>query len=447
MRLPTLAALFLSLLVLEPGQLLAQYTQFRGTAATGKSNDFAAPTTWSQDENIGWKVDLPGSGWSQPVIWKDQLYVTAAVPDEGEMKPKNFADGVRTPQSMGMGFMSKAPTTTITWKVLCLDTKTGTILWSGNVSKGKPKFAIHPSNTYATETAVVTEQGVVAFFGATGDVAAFDHAGQQLWKRELGAQPTSNNFGTGSSLATDGKLVFVQHFTEKTADLYALDLSTGATTWKAGRSSSGTSWSTPLVWKNKDRTELVVSGGSQVDSYAPATGENLWTLRNVKAATACSVCGDEQRLYFGGSDPFSTGPLFAVGAGASGDISPDKKNAKFSYCAWIAAKSAPGMASPLSTGKRIFVAEKNILRCYDSENGERLYRTRVPGLGMVSASPIMVGDNILLVDEAGKSALVDSAGEFKVVGKGDLEDTVWATPAAADGSIYIRGVNSLYCIR
>ncbi|HBE67683.1 MAG TPA: hypothetical protein DDW52_05990 [Planctomycetaceae bacterium] len=428
-------------------QLRAQYTQFRGTAATGQSNEFKTPDQWSTDSNIGWKVDLPGSGWSQPIIWKDHLYVTAAVPDEGDMKPKNFADGVRTPQSMGMGFMSKAPKATISWKVICLDTKTGTILWSGNVSKGKPKYAIHPSNTYATETAVATEQGVVAFFGATGDVAAFDHSGQQLWKRELGAQPTSNNFGTGSSLATDGNLVFVQHFTEKTSDLYALDLATGATTWKADRSSGGTSWSTPLVWENDERTELVVSGGSQMDSYAPATGEKLWTLSNIKAATACSVCGDAKRLYFGGSDPFSTGPLFAVKAGASGDISPDKKNAKFDFCAWIADKSAPGMASPLSTGKRVFVAEKNILRCYDSENGERLYRTRVPGLGMVSASPILVGNNVLLVDEAGKGVLVDSTGEFKVVGNGDLGDTVWATPAAADGSIYIRGVDSLYCIR
>lgn len=421
--------------------------QFRGSSSTGSAEQTVATKQWSADKNIAWKCDLPGSGWSQPVISQGQLFITSAVSKDEELKPKDFASGVRTPQSMGMGFLTKAPKIDVQWKVFCLDTASGSILWDKIVHTGRPAYPVHPSNTYATETPVVTGKAVVAFFGATGSIAAFSHSGQPLWQRELGAQPTSNSFGTGSSLATDGQRVFIQHFTQKTADVYCLDASSGETTWKRGRDSASTSWSTPLLWQNDIRSELIVSGGDQVDSLDPATGQQLWTLRNVKAATACSVCGDRKRIYFGGSDPFSSGPLFAVSAGATGDISPAKKNKKFESCAWIADKSAPGMASPVSTGKHVYVAEKNILRCYDAETGQRTFRQRVPGLGMVNASPIVIGDCLLLVDEAGKSALVSANGKFEVTGSGDIADTVWATPAATGGAIYIRGVDALYCIR
>lgn len=443
-----IAALLLVSLFGPISSLTAQEVpQFRGSSAAGTGSQSVAPKQWSTEQNVAWKCDVPGSGWSQPVVWKNQLFITAAVAQDDELKPKNFAGGVRTPQSMGMGFLSKAPKIDVQWKVFCLDTNNGSILWDKVVHSGRPQYAVHPSNTYATETPIVTDKGVVAFFGATGSVAAFSHSGQPLWQRELGAQPTSNSFGTGSSLSTDGQRVFLQHFTQKTADVYCLDSSTGETTWKKSRDSAATSWSTPLLWQNDIRSELIVSGGDQVDSLDPATGQQLWTLRNVKAATACSVCGDRKRIYFGGSDPFSSGPLFAVSAGASGDISPAKKNKEFDSCVWIADKSAPGMASPVSTGKHVYVAEKNILRCYDAATGERTFRERVPGLGMVNASPIVVGDSVLLVDEAGKSALVNANGKFEVTGSGDIADTVWATPAATGGSIYIRGVDALYCIR
>ncbi|GAB5403258.1 MAG: PQQ-binding-like beta-propeller repeat protein [Aureliella sp.] len=424
-----------------------EVTQFRGSSASGVASNLSIPHQWSPDSNIAWRCDLPGSGWSQPVIRGNQLFITAAVSDDDSLKPKDFAGGVRTPQSMGMGFMSKAPKVNVQWKLFCIDTASGSIVWDTAIHTGKPKYAVHPSNTYATETPVVTDNAVVAFFGATGSVAAFTLSGEPMWQREFGAQPTSNSFGTGSSLATDGERVFLQHFTQKTSDLYALDSATGETVWKANRDSNNTSWSTPLLWNNDVRSELVVSGGSQVDSFDPVTGEKLWTLSNVKAATACSVCGDSKRIYFGGSDPFSSGPLFGVSAGASGDISPSKKNATFTSCAWKADKSAPGMASPVSTGKHVYVAEKNIIRCYDAETGQRVFRERVPGLGMVAASPLIVGDDVLLVDEAGKSALISADGTFKVTGNGDIADTVWSTPAATDGSIYIRGVGGLYCIR
>ncbi len=104
------------------------------------------------------------------------------------------------------------------------------------------------------------------------------------------------------------------------------------------------------------------------------------------------------------------------------------------------------MASPVSDGQHVYVADKNILRCYDAASGERIYQSRIPGLGMVNASPIIIGSSILMIDEEGKSVMVRTGQEMKVVATGDLGDTVWATPAVANNAIYVRGINGLYCI-
>ncbi len=110
------------------------------------------------------------------------------------------------------------------------------------------------------------------------------------------------------------------------------------------------------------RSELISSGGERLTSFSPKTGEKLWTIDNVKAPTACSVASDSQRIYFGGSDPMSKGPLFAVHSRASGDISPKKKNESFSFCDWLESKAGPGMASPVPNGRFVVVIDNNILR-------------------------------------------------------------------------------------
>jgi outer membrane protein assembly factor BamB len=201
------------------------------------------------------------------------------------------------------------------------------------------------------------------------------------------------------------------------------------------------------VWYNDQRPEVIVSGGERVESYAPLTGEKLWELTNVKAATACSIGFDRQRIYFGGSDPFSTGPLFAVRSGGTGDISPAKKNSKFDLCDWLDSKGGPGMSSPVSSGEYVYVASSNILRCYNATTGERYYQTRLPDMKTVNASPLIVDDKLLLIDENGTAVLVKVGPTFEVVGGGKIADTFWSSPAIASNSIFFRGVDALYCVR
>ena len=424
----------------------ADFPQFRGENGSGVAEATAIPTKWSMTENVAWKVPVPGTGWSQPVIIGKHLYLTTAVSDKN-LKPKDFSNGVKMPQSMGLGGLTKAPDTVIQWQVHCYDATTGVRVWAQTVTEGKPKYPVHPSNTFATETPVANADGIYAFFGATGTVAALNHQGDILWRQELGAFSTSNGFGTGSSMAIHQDKVYVQHFTNGSGILVSFDTRTGTKVWRVDREKNESSWSSPIIWKNDQRVELISSGNDLICSYDPDSGRELWRLSNVKSPTACSIAADKRHIYFGGSDPFSAGPLFAMQAGASGDVSPKKKNESFPMCSWLEAKGGPGMASPVSSGTYLYVVDKNILKCYEAGSGKRLYQNRLPSTSMVAACPILIGDQLLVISEAGDATLVKTGPEFEVVGGGKLDDVFWATPAIGDEAIYFRGVDALYCIR
>jgi outer membrane protein assembly factor BamB len=431
---------------LPTGELAADFPSFRGHKGWGITGPQNLPSSWSESQNVAWKVEVPGAGWSQPVVIGQQLFVTLASAEK-DLRPKNFEDGVKTPQSMGITMFVKPPDVPIEWQVACFSTGDGSLQWQTTVQRDKPKFAIHPSNSYATESPVADENGIYAYFGACGVVAGLGLDGRELWKRDVGAFKTSNSFGTGSSLAIYSGKIYLQNFSEESADILCLDAKTGQTLWSAARDSNSSAWSTPLVWENDQRTEIIVSGNQQVDSYDPVSGTPLWTVSRVKAATACSPCADAKRLYFGGSDPFSKGPLFAMYPGAAGDVSPSKQNGMFESCAWMEMRAGPGMASPVSSGELLYTVDKNILKCYEATSGKLVYQNRLPKMGMVAASPLIVGDQLLMIDERGESCLVAVGREFKVISTGSLSDTFWATPAVANDSIYFRGVQGLYCVR
>lgn len=434
------------IILVLPSTSRADFPQFRGVGGAAKSTLENLPLEWTDGTNLAWKVSVPGTGWSQPIIVGNSLYVTSAVSDQ-DLKPKNFAGGARMPQSMGLGGLTPAPKTNIAWQVHSYEPQSGKKRWSTIVCEGQPKYPVHPSNTYATETPVGSSKGIVAFFGATGIAAGLSPDGEIRWKQELGVFPTNNGFGTGSSLAIDDDLVFIQHFTEGSAFVVALHVETGEKKWSHQRERKGSSWASPIVWSNEQRTELVISGGELVESLDPKTGEILWRVANVKAPTACSIASDASRIYFGGSDPMSKGPLFALRAGTVGDLSPKKKNEAFEGCDWVEKKAAPGMASPLSTGKFVFVNDNNILRVYEAATGKKVNERRIDGFGSIAASPILINDKVLYLDEQGNGILIKADASCETIGRGKLDDTFWATPAIDNESIYLRGIEYLYCIR
>jgi outer membrane protein assembly factor BamB len=419
--------------------------QFRGNRGNGVVPETSIPTNWSAERNVAWTTPLEGSGWSQPVVLNGGVYVTS-VAAEQLPKPMRFRQGVSQPQSMGLGGISKAPTWDVQWQLTRIDRQTGQPDWNTVVAVGPPKIPTHPSNTFATETPAVDERGVYVWYGSFGLLAAVDHAGKVLWKREFPTQRMSNGFGTGSSVVLHDGRLYLQRFGEESASIDCVSTETGQVIWSAQREKSTSAWSTPLVWTNRERAELIVSAGNEVDSYDLLSGERLWRIRGSKAATACSVACDDQRLYFGGSDPFAQGALFAVEPGGEGELS-DGKSKPFQRCSWQQPKSAPGMSSPVSDGQHVYVVSDSIIRCYRADTGERVYQERLPEIKNVAASPLLLGDRLLVLDESGSACQVAAGAKFEVVGQGKLDDTFWATPAATQTALLLRGVDALYCIQ
>jgi outer membrane protein assembly factor BamB len=344
------------------------------------------------------------------------------------------------------------------WQVVCLDRATGKVLWRQTAREGKPRIPIQQSNTYATETPVTDGERVYAYFGMHG-LYCYDTAGKLLWQKDLGAYPTMMGQGPASSPVLDGDRLFLQIDNEEKSFLVALD-KTGKELWRADRGER-TNHSSPVVWKNKARTELVTVGSQKVRSYDPATGQVLWELGMGGGRCYATPAGDAERLYvgceagFGGFGGGRGGPggggggggLFAVRAGASGDVTPKDGETASAGVAWSVPRGGPDKPSPLVYQGHLYVLRQNgLLACYEAETGKEVYRQRVPGAAAFWASPLAGDGKLYCLDDRGTTHVVQAGPKFKVLGKNSLAEMCWATPAAAHGALLLRGVDHLYCV-
>lgn len=429
-------------LIVAAGSLASSdWPQFRGPSTTGVVEASAIPSTWGPDDHVRWSVPV-ASGWSQPVVVGDVVFLTEAV-GEGLETPIGFQAGVADPRTMKPG---EAPDVVVSYRVRALDLATGVERWAKTLDEGKPRHAIHPSNTYATETPAADAERVVVYFGMSGTLAALDHAGKELWRKDLGTYRTMQEYGTGASPALHDGRVFVQVFTQDTSFLAAFDATTGEELWRVVRDEPATSWSSPLVWSNTARTEIVVSGGKRITSHDPATGAELWRLVGVDGPGLCSFGADRERVYLGQKGPGSSPPLYALRAGAEGDLSTTEDRPEIASLAWSQKAASPGMPSPVASGGLLYVASENVLACRDAATGELVYKERVPGLVTIAASPIVVGDRVLLLDEEGHATFVPVGREFRTEGGGALEGLFWATPSVAGDALLLRSSDRLTCL-
>jgi outer membrane protein assembly factor BamB len=463
----------------------ADWPQFRGPDGTGVIDDPKLPAEWDAKKNVAWKAPIPGVAWSCPIVVGDRVFVTTAVTDK-QQKPKGggFGGGFGPTGGGKGGFgksgpggfpggMKKGPDAVYAWRVLCLDRATGKVLWDRTASEGKPRSSIHGSNTYATETPVSDGQSVYAYFGNTG-LYCYDLAGKQLWKKDLGAYGTMFGHGTGSSPVFHGGKLFVQCDNEEKSFLVALDAKTGDDVWKVSRPDK-TAWCTPFVWKTRGRTDLVVGGSEKVRGYDPATGKVVWELSVPGGYCESSPVGDAERLYFGltpgpggggggggfgrppgggGGQPggmrFGGGGLYAIKAGATGDISLRGNATSNAGVAW-SVKTGTSAPSPLVYQGYLYVLSQTggMITCYDAKTGKVEYnRERIPQAKSFWASPWAANGKIFCLDEDGVTHVLKAGPEFDVLDKNALpRETYWATPAAADGALFVRGVDTLYCIK
>ncbi|MEM8736378.1 MAG: PQQ-binding-like beta-propeller repeat protein [Planctomycetota bacterium] len=413
-------------------------SQFRGPLGNGVYSD-SLPQDWSPSKNIRWQIDIPGGGWSSPVSAGDLVFLTTAVGNDST-RPKGFGEGV---QSMGSFYRSKPPAEPLSFEVHCLNLKDGSQVWKKQITSRKPPYKVHPSNSYATESPVTDGEHVYAYFAAIGVVACLDMDGQQLWTREIGAFKTGSDFGTGSALAIHDSMIFVQCDNEEDSFVCALNKESGEEVWR-DRRSRGTSWSSPVIWENDSRTELITCGNGIVTSYDPASGNVLWTLEGAGGAFSASPAFDRERIYFGQSGRTSRGPLAAVNAGASGELTFDDIGAE--GLAWVQDSAAPSMCSPVATDGYVYVLSRGVLSCHDAKSGKRVYRERLKDANSVTASLWTAGDKLFALNEAGETTVIQAGTDFKATGSNSIEGLFWSTPSATDAALLIRSATKLYCI-
>lgn len=464
MRRVALAAL--GLFAMTFTAIAADWPQFRGPAGNGDAGSEALPIELGKDKNVRWKVAVPGAGWSSPVVVGDKVFVTTAVTDK-QTKPQPFGGGFGkggfqpggkggfTPKGNGftpggkVGFSGgkgggRAPDALYKWQVLCLDAATGKELWKTTAVEKKHTIPTHSTNTYASETPIVDGDRLYAYFGMTG-VYCFDLTGKQLWSKDLGSFPMQNGWGTGSSPAADAERLFILCDNEQKSFLVALDKKDGKELWRVDRRGRS-SWSTPFLWKTKDRSEVVCCGDGKVISYEPATGKVIWEMGGIDGTFNSSPTADPYMIYFGTSGGFSPGPIFAVKAGAKGHITLPRGKTSSEFVAWTKTSGGPRMPSPLLyQGHLYVVGSRGGLTCYDAATGKEIYSERLPRARGFTSSPWAADGKVYVVDEGGRTFAVKAGKEFELLGEGTIDEMTWSTPAAAGGAVFLRGRDHLFC--
>ena len=415
---------------------------FRGGDAAGVSANANLPDKWSATENVAWKTELTGRSWSSPIVWGGRVFLTTVV---------NLGSSETPKKGLYLGGERPVPSNSEhQWRVLCLELATGKIQWERTVQKGIPETSIHLKNTYGSETPVTDGQRVYALFGNVG-VFAFSLEGDEVWSKRIEPRKTRYGWGTASSpVLHDGRL-FVVSDNDEQSELFALDAKTGKELWRVARDEKS-NWATPFVWKNDLRAELVTSGSRAARSYDLVEGNLLWSLRGMSG-----ICIPTP--FAGGGLLFVTSgyvgdrlrPLYAIRAGASGDITLQSGETNNQFIAWSNPTGGPYNPSPLFYEGRLYVLyDRGLVSCFNAKTGERFYdRQRLPEGFAFTSSPWAAGGRVFCLSEDGVCYVIKAGNKFELLHTNKLadDDMCMATPALAGDRLLIRTAARLYCIR
>lgn len=413
------------------------WPQWRGPTGQGVSTEKNLPTEWSATKNIKWKTPIAGRSHSSPIAWGKKIFVTTAiegpvVPGAKAVKHMNGDKEFLHPDSIGADRQH-------TFKVICLNATTGKVLWEQTAFEGTPYDNRHRKSSFAASTPATDGKYVYAFFGSEG-LYAYDMSGKLAWKADLGKLGTVG-MGTGTSPILHDNLVVVQ-CDEENGDasfIVALDKKTGKEVWKTSRKVQ-VSWATPILVRTAKRAELITSGTEAIVAYDPATGKELWRHKGVESNAIPSPVANNEVVFLSAGFPAKI--VMAIRLGATGDLT-DSANV-----AWKHSKGTAYVPSPILYGDYLYLTtDRGILTCLNAKTGEVVYEGgRVPIPATFTASPVAFDGKILLTSEDGDTFLVKAGPKHEILGNNSVGEPVYASPAIADGRIFIRGEKNLYAI-
>ena len=324
---------------------------------------------------------------------------------------------------------------------------TGRIRWQREVRRASPHLPKHQKNSYASETPVTDGTRVYALFGGVG-LYALNFEGQVLWSKEFADVKFRNGWGSGASPVLHRGRLYVVSDNDAQSFVAAFDAETGRELWKVNRQ-EGTNWSTPFVWENDQRTELITTGSGKVRSY-DLNGTLLWELAGMSTITIPTPLARHGLLFSSsGYVADQLRPTYAIRPGASGDISLAPGTTTNAYVAWSHPTIAPYNPTPLVYGDYLYtLLDRGFFTAHDARTGREIYgRQRIASdASGFTSSPWVYNDKIFVLSEDGDTYVLQPGSEFKILGKNSLGEMTLATPAVTEDSLIIRTASKLYRI-
>jgi outer membrane protein assembly factor BamB len=415
------------------------WPRFRGPTAMGVAEDDPRlPDRWDRTENVVWQAEVPGWGWSSPVVWASKVFLTTVVGEEEYEKPRKglyLGEGRRKP-----------PKGVHHWMVYCFDLNSGSVLWKAETHRGEPKSPRHPKSTYACETPTTDGERLYVLFGDVG-LYCYDLKGKPLWSHPIEPKKTFYGYGAAASPVVHGDQVIMIYDNQEASYIASFDAKTGDQQWRAKRDETST-WATPFVWENKLRSEIVTPGKRKIRSY-DLSGELLWEMDGRMSNlvipspfasfglvyVTSGYVGDRHR------------PVYAVKPGASGDITPKEGQAS-QFIQWYLPTAGPYNPSPIVYGDYYYtLLDRGWLTCHDARTGEEVYgRSRFTPSASFTASPWAYNGKLFFLSEDGVTYAVEAGPEFKQLHTNSLNELCLASPAACQGKLLIRTASRLYCL-
>ena len=428
----------------------SNWPQFRGLDGGVIADTAAVPESWGPDENIAWRIDIPGRAWSSPIVWEEHVFVLTVIPassDDSPLQPVQPTETYRA-RSLGgsmTGNDTVKPTDSLEWVLFDVDFDTGDVRWRQTLHTAVPSMPTHSKSTFASETPVTDGDRVYVFLADIG-LYAFDFAGNEVWSVDLEWVPRRDWGAASSPILHDGRL-YVVNDSEAESYAAAYDAENGQELWRVGRE-EGTSWSTPFVWENDVRAELITTGTGGVRSYS-LDGDLLWELHGMSSLVIPTPFAAHDLLFINsGYIADSTRPVYAVRAGASGDITLGEGSTSNDFIVWSHPQLGSYNPSSLVYGDYHYtLLDRGILMCYDARTGQEVYpRQRVTAGTLFTASPWAYNGKIFALSEDGDTYVIKAGSSFEVLGRNSLDEMTLATPAFARGSIFLRTASKLYRI-
>jgi outer membrane protein assembly factor BamB len=381
------------------------WPNWRGPSGQGRVEGSGYPDTWSDTENVLWKVPVPGRGHSSPIVWGNQIFLTTAHSDGTKMT------------------------------LLSFDRSGGELVWEAAVPFTSREH-IYQKNSHASATPVTDGELVFASFGHQG-LMAVDLEGNLVWHNKI--EDLDNYHGSAGSpvLYKDTVIIYQDHRGD--SFVAAFDKQTGDVAWRTEREWM-TGWGTPIVIDAGERDELIVSSQSNVYGYDPNTGEELWTVEgNMFEVIPTPVVGHGMVFTSSGR----AGPTMAIRPGGSGDVTD-------SHVVWSTPKGSPFVPSPIVVGEYLYMINDmmSIVTTYEARTGKLMYQGRLGRASRegFSASPIAVDGKIFFTNDDGQTFVLEQGPEFKLLHINELNAGTLASPALVDGVWYFRTDSELIAI-